>query len=268
MSRPRRLLRWVGLCAAAEAVGMTAAAAAARVATSLADGGTGVGGVGVAGARGVAAAWGVVVLGGLVEGTSIGLAQAAALRPSVRGLPVGRFVLVTVAVAGLGWAAVSAPAVLAQDDGAPAPAMAVVVGGAAALGLATGAVLGAVQAWVIRSAVAPGAVPRGAVPRGAVPRGAVTHPWRWTWISALAWAPAMAVIFAGAQSAPAHWSTGAVALLGTVTGAVAGAALGAVCGSLVPLLEGRTGSTTPDPARRSASASEAGSLRRRRTERG
>ncbi|GAA3510250.1 hypothetical protein [Georgenia daeguensis] len=219
MRRSQRLLRWVGLCAAAEAVGMTAAAAAARVATSVADG-----------RAGVAGAWGVVVLGGLVEGTAIGLAQAAALRPSVRRLRAGRFVLVTVAVAGLGWAAASAPAVLAQDDGGAAPSVAVVVGGAAALGLAMGAVLGAAQAWVIRGAAA----------RGAAPRAAVAHPWRWIGVSALAWAPAMVVIFAGAQSAPAHWSAGAVALLGTATGALAGAALGAVCGALVPVLDDRS----------------------------
>jgi hypothetical protein len=135
-----------------------------------------------------------------------------------------------VAVAGLGWAAVSAPAVLAPDDGGPAPSLALVVGGAGALGLATGAVLGAAQAWVIRSSLT----------RGLGVRGSVAHPWRWTGISALAWAPAMAVIFAGAQSAPAHWSTGAVALLGTATGALAGAALGAVCGALVPVLHDPT----------------------------
>ena len=62
--------RWVVACAVAEAVGMTAAAAAARTATTLDD-------------RGVAnaAAWGltVVVVGGVVEGAALGWLQARAL---------------------------------------------------------------------------------------------------------------------------------------------------------------------------------------------
>ena len=57
-------------CAAAEAIGMTAAAGAARSATALTD-------------HGVphATAWGllVIVLGGLVEGTALGWLQAQAL---------------------------------------------------------------------------------------------------------------------------------------------------------------------------------------------
>ena len=61
---------WVVACAVAEAIGMTAAAGAARSATALTD-------------HGVthATAWGllVVVLGGLVEGTALGWLQARAL---------------------------------------------------------------------------------------------------------------------------------------------------------------------------------------------
>ncbi|PFG41189.1 hypothetical protein ATJ97_3737 [Georgenia soli] len=239
MSHPGGLLRWVGLCAAAEAVGMTAAATAARVGASLAHGPTG-----------AAGAWGVVVLGGLVEGTAIGLAQAAALRPLVRGLRVGRFVAVTVAVAGLGWAAASAPSVLATDDGAAGPPLAVVLGGAAGLGLVMGAVLGTAQAAVLRPTTAP-VDQRGAAtavrPGAATASGPLTaqardvaRPWRWVGVSAAAWTPAMVVVFAGAQAAPASWPTGSVALLGTATGALAGAVLGAVCGALAPLLHAGT----------------------------
>ena len=61
---------WVVACAAAETIGMTAAAGAARSATALTD-------------HGVphATAWGllVIVLGGLVEGTALGWLQAQAL---------------------------------------------------------------------------------------------------------------------------------------------------------------------------------------------
>ncbi|TRW44090.1 hypothetical protein [Georgenia yuyongxinii] len=204
-NRAARVRRWVLLCAAAEAVGMSASAAAARSATALQGAG-----------RGAAAAWGVVVLGGLVEGTAVGLAQAAALKPLVPSLDHRRLLLVTVAVAGLGWAAASAPSVLAADDGDAEPGWAVVVGGAAALGLVMGAVLGAAQAWVLRPAV--------------------RRPGRWVGISVAAWTPAMVAIFAGATVAPASWPAGAVVLLGTVTGLVAGALLGAVSGVLAPAL--------------------------------
>ncbi|WP_418605411.1 hypothetical protein [Georgenia sp. SUBG003] len=64
----------------------------------------------------------------------------------------------------------------------------------------------------------------------------MARPWRWVAVSAAAWTPAMVVIFAGAQAAPASWPTAAVALLGTATGALAGAVLGAVCGASVPRL--------------------------------
>ena len=79
---------------------MTAAAGAARSATALTDH-----------AVSHATAWGllVVVLGGLVEGTALGWLQARAL-DTILG-PTGRrhWVLVTVLVAGLGWAAASRP---------------------------------------------------------------------------------------------------------------------------------------------------------------
>lgn len=124
---PTRLSRWVLLCAGAEAVGMTAAAGAARAATALAP-------------RRTALAWGLVV--------------------------------------------------------------------AAGLGLLMGGVLGAAQAGALR--------------------GTVARPWRWVGVSAVAWTPAMVVIFAGATAAPAAWSDLADVALGACTGALAGAVLGAV----------------------------------------
>lgn len=201
---PSRLRRWVLLCAGAEAVGMAAAAGAARAATALP-------------ADRTVLAWGLVVAGGLVEGTALGAAQSAALRPDVPHLRRRQWVLVTVAVAGLGWAAVSAPAVLGGDDGSGAgPAPVVVALGAAGLGLLMGAALGAAQAGALR--------------------GVVARPWRWVGVSAAAWMPAMVVIFAGATAAPASWSDAAVVALGAGTGALAGAVLGAVCGALVRVL--------------------------------
>ncbi len=199
---PPSLLRWTVLCAAAEGVGMTAAAGAARAARDLADG------------PGLA----VIVAGGLVEGVALGTAQAWPLGRWLPSLRRGRYVLATVLVAGLGWAAASAPAALSGDEGGSSPSLALVLPGAAGLGLVMGAVLGAVQALALR--------------------GAVAHPWRWVSANVAAWPGAMCLIFLGASAPEADWPVGEVLLLGAVTGVAAGAALGLVSGWFLPSLSG------------------------------
>ena len=194
---------WIGLCAAAEAVGMTAAALAAT--TSSAPGVP------------ASAALALVVAGGLVEGIALGVAQAVGLRGLLARSGRRAWVFATVLVAGLGWAAASAPAAF-DPGGGSEPPVALVLGGAAALGAVMGAVLGAAQGWVLR--------------------GAVPHPWRWVGANAAAWASAMPVIFLGAMSPSADWSVIAVAALGTGTGLAAGAVLGAVTGWFLPSLCG------------------------------
>jgi deazaflavin-dependent oxidoreductase (nitroreductase family) len=200
---------WVAACAVAEAVGMTAAAGAARSATALADHGAT-----------HAAAWGlaIVVLGGLVEGTALGLFQARALARVLGPKGRRRWLTVTVLVAGLGWAAASAPAVLAADDGGAQPPLLLVLLGAAGLGAAMGAVLGAAQAWALRHRV--------------------SHPWRWATGSTAGWTVAMPVIFVGATSVGASWPWWLVVPVGTGTGLVAGAVLGVVSGPFLETLEG------------------------------
>ena len=195
-------LRWVVACAAAEAVGMTAAAGAARGADGLAP----------------LAGFLVVVAGGLVEGTALGLAQSTVLSTRLGRTGRRAWVAVTVLVAGLGWAAGSAPATLAADAGGPAPSLGIVMLGGAALGLAMGALLGGAQATVLRHRV--------------------RHPWRWVTANALAWPIAMAVIFAGATTAGPAWSWPVVAGYGALTGAIAGAGLGLVSGSWLAALDG------------------------------
>ena len=114
------VLRWTALCAAAEAVGMTASAGAARAGQALADRPGPLGGTGVALA--------VVVAGGLVEGVALGSAQAWPLGRWLTSLRRGRYVLATVLVAGLGWAAASAPSVLAGGgDGRETPPLGLVL---------------------------------------------------------------------------------------------------------------------------------------------
>jgi len=188
-------------CAVAEAIGLGAAAAAARL--------------GEGRATGVALA--LVVGGGLVEGTALGTLQASVLGRSLPHLRRLRYVAATVLVAGLGWAAASAPGVLVGDHGS-SPPLVIVLLGAAVLGLVLGALLGAAQAVVLRDAA--------------------RHPWRWVGANAAAWPLAMAIVFLGATSPDATWPTWIVVLTGIATGAVAGAALGLVSGFFVPALDG------------------------------
>ena len=93
----------------------------------------------------------------------------------------------------------------------------------------------AVLSWLVAGAVALAAgmgVVLGAA-RALALRGSVSHPWRWVGGSAAAWPGAMVVIFWGASSAPASWSTGSIVLLGAVIGALAGALLGLVTGAFL-----------------------------------
>lgn len=207
---PPSVVRWMLLCAAAETVGMTAAAAAARTSQAL---------VGEPSSRsGAAVAVSLAVAGGLVEGVALGAAQSAGLARWLPALSRRGWVLVTTAVAGLGWAAASLPAVLGGGDGTGGPPLLLVVAGAAGLGAVMGALLGAAQALVLR--------------------GHVAHPRRWAAANALAWPGAMVVIFLGATSPSADWSTPAVVGLGAATGLVAGAVLGLVSGWFLPSLTG------------------------------
>jgi hypothetical protein len=207
---------WVSACAIAEAIGMTAAAGAARSADGL----------------GVVAGLSVIVAGGLVEGSALGWAQSHVLARIAPALDRSRYVLATVAVAGLGWAAASAPAVLGGGSDDTQPPLALVLLGAAGLGLAMGPVLGAAQAAALR--------------------GAVAHPWRWVLANTTAWPVAMVVIFLGATAPEASWPVWSVLVLGTVTGGVAGGLLGVVSGWFLPSLTGAAGGNRTGRYRRFA----------------
>jgi hypothetical protein len=194
--------QWVLACSAAEAVGMGASAAAARGALSV----------------GTTAGFLLVLVGGLVEGTALGLLQARVLGARL-GAARRLWVLVTVAVAGLGWAAGSAPAALSGETGDAAPPLGWMISGGAALGATMGAVLGLGQAAVLRHCGS-------------------RRPWRWVWANAAGWAVAMPVIFTGASTAGVSWPWPALVCWGAATGALAGAALGLVTGVWLPSLDG------------------------------
>lgn len=209
-ARRLTLARWTAFCAIAEAIGMTAAATAAKVSQAL---------VGEPGnGHEAAVVLSLVAAGGLVEGVALGGLQAAGLGRLVPGLSRRRWILVTTAVAGLGWAAASVPAALSGAGDGSAPPLVLVLGGALAMGAVMGTVLGAVQAKGLSRHV--------------------RHPWRWVGVNAAAWAPAMAVIFLGATAPGADWSGPTVAALGTVTGLAAGTLLGLITGWFLPSLNG------------------------------
>jgi hypothetical protein len=204
MNRP-----WVLSCVTAEAIGMTAAAGAARGATVF-----------TGHAVGHATTWGLllVVLGGLVEGGALGVLQARALTDVLGPTGRQRWTAVTILVAGLGWAAASSPAALSGDDGGATPSLLLVLPGAALLGAVMGVALGATQAWALRHRV--------------------RHPWRWVAGSAAGWAAAMPVIFLAATGVGATWPWWIVVPIGTVTGLAAGLALGTVSGPFLDTLDG------------------------------
>jgi hypothetical protein len=211
--RSTPLSRWVLLFAAAEAVGMTAAAAAARISTTV-----------VGEARTIGEALFSVVLvtaGGVVEGLAVGAATYTALSPMAPTLRRRAWMTVTVLVAGLGWAVGSVPSVMAAGGDDAAPPLAVIAAGALALGALMGAALGAAQSVVLL--------------------GHIARPWRWTAVSAAAWAPTMAVIFVGASTPDASWAAVPVLAFGALTGACAGAALGLLLGWWSPALLDRRG---------------------------
>jgi hypothetical protein len=194
--------RWVLACAVAESVGMSASAGAARGAQSL----------------GATAGLLLLVLGGLVEGTALGFWQGTVMRARA-GSSRWWWVLVTVVVAGIGWAAASAPAALSGDSSGSAPPLGWVLTGAAALGTAMGALLGLAQTLVLR-------------------RSRTRHPWRWVSANAAGWTAAMPVVFAGATTAGASWPWPVLVCWGAATGALAGAVLGLVTGAWLPALDG------------------------------
>lgn len=197
------LARWIVACTFAEMIGMTAAAAAAKAADT---------------APSPLAALAIIVAGGLLEGAALGLLQANVLKRWLPAITARAWALATLVVAGLGWAAASAPSQLGDATDGGAPPLGLVLAGAAVLGAGMGALLGAVQALVMK--------------------GAVPHPVRWIGVSTLAWTPTMTVIFFGATTPDVSWPVAAVIAWGSATGVVAGAVLGAVSGILSSWLFG------------------------------
>lgn len=171
------------------------------------------------------AVWFGSIAGGAVEGLAVGLVQLWVLRPWLPRLPGRRWVLVTVAVAVLGWAlGMAFPALVAWRLGtgggtssAAGPPLWLMPLAGAAMGLVLGAIFGAAQAGVLR--------------------GHVARPRRWVTANALGWAAAMAVIMTGASVPSVPWPWPQLLALGAATGILAGLAIGAVTGLFLPALD-------------------------------
>lgn len=207
---PRReLAHWVLLCAAAEAVGLTAAAAAARAADRLVAGGV---------PWEVALAWVAVVGAGTVEALALALAETTMLRRTTPGLRAGRFIAATVLVAGATWAGASVPGLAgsaAPSQEGPSAGFLLLAG--AALGVGAGGLLGAAQAATL---------PRAARPSQR--RGV------WVWANVAAWTPVMAVVMLGASAPAPDWGLPTLLAWAALVGASAGALLGLALGVLSP----------------------------------
>lgn len=215
--RPPAWGRWTLACGAAETLGMAAAAGTAGLLLAT---------VGEPHDWPSAlTVWLGSIAGGAVEGLAVGAVQLWVLRPWLPRLPAPRWVLVTVAVALLGWAlGMAFPALVAwrletaSDGGAATgPPLWLMALGGAAMGLVFGAGFGAAQAAVLR--------------------GHVARPWRWVTANALGWAAAMAVMMTGASAPSGPWPWPELLALGAATGILAGLAIGAVTGLFLPALD-------------------------------
>lgn len=161
-----------------------------------------------------------VLLGTLLEGVLVGVAQEAVLRQRLVSLRKGAWVSATAVGAGLAWILGMIPSTImalgSQDPVASSPAeppALVQFTLACALGLMAGPILGSAQSTVLRRHT-PGSA-------------------RWLWANAAAWAIGMPMIFLGMDYVPWTGSRSAVfPAIYAVTGAV-GLIVGAIHGRVL-----------------------------------
>jgi hypothetical protein len=224
--------RWVAANAWSELLGLGGSAALAIVLL----GSDGSGAVAIVVSAGL-----LVVLGTLLEGGLVGMAQWLVLRRARARLRATAWVGATAAGACVAWTLGMIPStVMALRDGAgeaapPDLGGAAMIGLAFLMGLAVGPVLGFFQWLALRRHVARAGL--------------------WIPANAAAWALGMAIIFAGAGALPARAAATTIAAVMALTFLVAGAAVGAVHGLvLIHLLRAEPrGSRPHTPGEGSAS---------------
>lgn len=199
---------WTRACVVSSMIGVTAGAAAGVIGRHLDGNDTRAQLLGLV----------VVLVGGLVAGVALGRLQSRAFL-DVLERRSRLWVLVTVPVAAVGWAAASAPSGYAEGGSSTSSlGLGAFLLTGLLVGAAMGSLLGVVQALVLRPLV--------------------SHPWRWIAINALAWSPAVAVIFLGTRLVPDSWPGMSALIAAPVVGAAAGFVAGRILGSLVPALSG------------------------------
>ncbi len=199
---------WTQACALSAMIGATAGTTAGLVDRQL-DGND---------ARAQLIGLVVVVVGGLVAGLALGRSQVHVLL-DVLEQRRRLWILVTMPVAGIGWAIASAPGGYAAGGTSTASVgLLTVVAAGLVAGAVLGTLLGAAQALVLRPLV--------------------SHPWRWVGINALAWSPAVAVIALGSWLTPDSWPWLGFLMVAPFVGAFAGFLAGRISGPLIPALSG------------------------------
>ena len=198
---------WVLACVLGEAVGLTASGMVGAVLVPLLAEGPAGGGTLVLEA--------MMVLAGALEGTCVGVAQWLVLR---RRLPIapGRWVAATAGGFATGWLAGGLIATLEPQMAAPpGPSTVIIVG--AFSGLCLGAVVGLLQALVLRGLARP-----------VLP---------WMLANAAAWASGMVVAYVGASSlGPGAYTLGHLGLA-AVTGGLVGLVVGLITSTAGRLLK-------------------------------
>jgi hypothetical protein len=175
----------------------------------------------------------VVVAGAVIEGTAVGTAQWLVLREPLPVLRWQRWTLATAAGAFVAWTLGMVPSTLANVGANAGGAPPVEMGAATTYGLA--AVMGFLLGPVL------------GFPQWLVLRHHVRRAGWWVFANAVAWAPAMAVVFIGAGAVPPGGAGPGLVLVLLSTLAAAGAVVGAVHGLfLVWLL--RRPYAAPNPA--------------------
>jgi hypothetical protein len=208
--------RWVVANAWSELVGLGGSAAFAFV--LLGSAGSGASAI-------MMSAVGVVLLGTMLEGGLVGLAQWLVLRRALDRLRASLWIGATAAGACVAWTLGMVPStIMALQEGAgeaPPPDLgtATMIGLAFLMGLAVGPVLGFFQWLALRRHVRRAGI--------------------WIPANAVAWAFGMAIIFAGAGTLPEGATPISIAGVLALTFLVAGAAVGAVHGLVLIRLLGQ-----------------------------
>lgn len=157
----------------------------------------------------------IMVLAGVLEGTSIGFFQWLVLHRVFPELSLRAWLTPTIIVAAVGWFVGMLPSTFlgsgAGGETIPEPSPLMIMIFAALFGAVAGVVFGFAQWLVLRRQTKQGTI--------------------WIWVNAVGWALAMSVICLGASLPTAEWPIAAVIVDGAVTGMAAGLAIGGVTGT-------------------------------------